>query len=96
MDSTSAKIPENLYGEFLKVMGRGDERAAKDFLITNLKQFPQEVQETIITAFFEEALVRAKTDAAAVANFQKQGMQVAKGMEQLKEGLEAKAKILGA
>ena len=45
-----------LMKEFSEVVALGDEDAARKFLADNLKKFPQDVQDKIISAFFQEAL----------------------------------------
>ena len=87
-------VLNNLYAEFLKVADRGNEQEIKDFLITNLKRFPQDEQDAIIAAFFDDALKTATDDARAIAKFQKEGLQAAENLEQLKQELKKKAKLL--
>lgn len=86
--------PNNLYTEFFEVADRGDEQEAKDFLLRNLKRFPQDVQDAIITAFFEDALKKSADDSRVVAEFQKDGLQAAGDLERLKDELRKKAKLL--
>jgi hypothetical protein len=91
-----ATVQNDLYTEFLKVADRGDEQEAKDFLLANLKRFPQDDQDAIVAAFFDDALKTASGDARAVAEFQKEGLRAAEKLEQLKAELQKKAKLLEA
>ena len=50
MSTTDAT--KSLLDEFMKVVETGNEQAAKDFIIDHLREFPQEAQTKIISAFF--------------------------------------------
>jgi hypothetical protein len=53
----STKTLQNLsLRELMKVVETGNEQAAKDFIIDHLKEFPEEAQTKIISAFFFDAL----------------------------------------
>lgn len=87
-------ISEDLYNEFLKVVEAGDEQKAKDFLVDHLEEFPKELQDNIIMAFFEEALSKEKTGSAAIKKFQSEGIKLMKELESEKSEVGAKAKLL--
>ncbi len=83
-----------LMKEFSEVVALGDEDAARKFLADNLKKFPQDVQDKIISAFFEEALSKKAADLHAVLDFQKEGIAAISDLEQGKRKLEDKQKLL--
>jgi hypothetical protein len=85
---------ENIYDEFLKVADAGDELAAKDFLITYLKLFPEKEKTEIIAAFFDDAVKNGAADAIAVSDFQKQALETVDGLGVMKKKLEDKDKLL--
>lgn len=87
-------VSDELMKEFSEVVARGDEKAAREFLADNLKKFPQDVQDKIVGAFFEEALLQKAADSRAVADFQKEGLEAINDLEQGKKKLEDKAKLL--
>jgi hypothetical protein len=87
-------IPENLRKEFSAIMGRGDEKSAREFLVSHLKEFPQETQDTIIMAFVEEALGKSAEESKLIADFQKQGLEAMDELEKSKQELEDKKKML--
>lgn len=85
---------ENIYEEFFKVAEAGDEQAAKEFLLTYLKRFPQKEKDEIIAAFFEDALQESAGGATAAAEFQKQVIETVEGLEGMKKKLEDKDRLL--
>jgi hypothetical protein len=86
--------PNNVYAEFFEIADRGDEKEAKDFLLANLKRFPQDAQDAIVASFFDEALIKSTDGSRAVAEFQKEGLQTAGRLEQLKKELQKKRNSL--
>jgi hypothetical protein len=80
--------------EFSEVVARGNEEDARKFLVNNLKQFPQDVQDKLIIAFFEEALSKKASGLHAVADFQKEGLEAINDLEHGKRQLEEKQKLL--
>jgi len=87
-------VSDALMKEFSEVVARGNEEDARRFLVDNLKKFPQDVQDKIITAFFEEALSKKANGLRAVADFQKEGLKAVNDLEQGKRKLEDKQKLL--
>jgi hypothetical protein len=87
------QIPRELLDQFFLLAEKGDEAAARKFLTDNLKQFPEETQDAIITAFVEEALAKQTQEQAAIAGFQKQGVETVNALEKAKEELEKKLKM---
>jgi hypothetical protein len=87
-------VSDAVMKEFSEVVARGDEKAAREFLVNNLKQFPQDVRDKITFAFFEEALSKKAAGLHAVADFQKEGLKAVNDLEQGKRQLEDKQKLL--
>ena len=84
----------NLYNEFVELTQKGDMEAAKDFLNLHYKDFPQELQDKITFAFFEESLVNESNKVMAVNEVQKQGLEAMDAIEKAKKAMEEQAKIL--
>lgn len=85
-------IPENLKEEFLKLVDKGDEAKAREFVIAHIKEFPQESQDSIIVALLEEALEKKKENDSLVSAFRKEGLEAAaelgKGSDELERQLK--------
>ena len=64
----------DLYNEFLTYINKNDEAGARKFLVDNLTKFPQEVQDKLVFAFFEEALTDETKGMQEIAEMQKQGL----------------------
>lgn len=71
-----------IYQKIRKVWQEGDEEKLKNFLIDNLLDFPQDIQEEIIFAFFEEALVKSLKEVENKIKFQE---RVAKVLDSIKK-----------
>ena len=82
----------NLYNEFLAYADKGDESGARKFLVDNLTKFPQEVQDKLIFAFFEEALMDETKGMKEIAEIQKQGLAAMSQIDKAKKILEDKIK----
>ena len=86
---------EGLYNEFLGLVNKGDEAGARNFLIENLQKFPEEVQDKLTFAFFEEALTDEAKKNEGIAKMQKEGLEAISQIDKAKKILEEKAKIEG-
>lgn len=86
-------IPEELVREFFEIAKKGDEAKAREFLITNLKKFPEDTRDAIITAFFEEALGKRVREDKALSDFRREGLKMAGALEQAKKELEKQEKL---
>ncbi len=82
-----------LYKEFMVYADKGDEAGARKFLVDNLKKFPEEVQEKITFAFFEEALMDKTKGMKEVAEMQKEGLEAMSQIGKAKKVLEDQIKI---
>jgi len=83
----------DLYNEFLVYVNNDDEAGARKFLIDNLQKFPEEVQDKLTFAFFEEALMNDTKGIKEVANMQKEGLEAMSQIDKAKKILEDKIKI---
>lgn len=83
---------DSLKEQFLKIVESGDEKSAKHFLITHIKEFSQETQDSIITAFFEDALQKKAGDINRVATIQKNLLAELEEMEKVDEAITDKKK----
>jgi hypothetical protein len=84
---------EGLYNEFLSFVNKGDEAGARNFLVENLQKFPEEVQDKLTFAFFEEALTDEAKKDEGVVKMQKEGLEAISQIDKAKKILEEKAKI---
>jgi len=89
MDNTFS----DLYNEFLTLVNKGDEQGARDFLIENLQKFPEDVQDKLTFAFFEEALIDETKGIKEIAEMQKEGIDAMSQIDKAKKVLEEKKKI---
>lgn len=83
----------DLYNEFLVYVNKDDEEGARKFLIDNLQKFPEEVQDKITFAFFEEALLDKTKGMKEIAKMQKQGLEAINQIDKAKKILEDEIKI---
>ena len=83
----------DLYNEFMVYVDKNDEQGARKFLIDNLQKFPEEVQDKITFAFFEEALKDEAKNIKNIAEMQKQGLDAMSQIDKAKKILEEKKKI---
>ncbi len=85
----------NLYNEFLVYLDKGDEAGARKFLIDNLQKFPEDVQDKLTFAFFEEALMKETKGMKEVAEMQEQGLEAMNEIDKAKKILEDQIKAEG-
>jgi len=85
---------KSIRDEFMKVVGTGNERAAKDFIIDHLKEFPDEVQTKIISAFFFDALAKESGEIEKRAAIQREALAAFADIEKAEKKLgDEKKKI---
>ena len=87
-------ISPALWKEYNDVLSHSDEKEARDFLVEHLDEFPQDVKDAIISAFFEEALTRKAGDLQTIKSFQKDALKEVTSLEQGKKKLADKEKLL--
>jgi hypothetical protein len=83
----------DLYNEFLGYVDRNDEQGARNFLVDNLQKFPEDIQDKLTFAFFEEALMDETKGIKDIAEMQKQGLDAMSQIDKAKKILEYKIKI---
>lgn len=83
----------DLYNKFLAYIEKDDEQGARTFLIDNLQKFPEEVQDKLTFAFFEEALMDTTKGIKDIAEMQKQGIDAMSQIDKAKKILEENAKV---
>jgi len=88
MDNTFS----NLYDEFMVYVDKNDEEGAKKFLLDNFQKFPEDVQDKLTFAFFEEAVKDEAEKIKSVGEMQKQGLEAMSQIEKAKKALEDKKK----
>ena len=82
----------DLYDEFMVYVNKNDEQVALNFLIDNLQKFPEETQDKLTFAFFEEALMNTTNKIKAIDEMQKQGLEAMSQIDKAKKILEDKKK----
>ena len=90
----NSQIPQKLSDDFFAIAKRGDESAARKFLIDNLQQFSEDAQNRIIAAMFEDALVERSEQQKAAAEIRKQAIEEINVLGSAKEQAEKKLKML--
>lgn len=85
---------KELYDKFREVMINGDEQEARNFLVSHLKEFPQEIQDEIVLAFFQEGLEKAAEEAQLLRDFQVQALEEVKEIEQIRGEVKDKLDLL--
>jgi hypothetical protein len=83
----------DLYNQFYEIVQSGDEAKVRAFVFDHFKEFPESVQEQLTFAFFEEALTKESSDAAAVADFKAKGLEFLRDASKAKAMLEDEAKV---
>lgn len=85
---------KSLFEELIKVVETGNEQAAKDFIIDHLKEFPEDAQKKIISAFFFDALEKESDTIEKRAVLQKEALSVFADIEKAEKKLgDEKKKI---
>ena len=77
---------QTLYEQFSKIIKTNNERAAKDFLIEHLQEFPEDIQDKIAVAFFEDALDTQTREAKSTAALQQ---EVLTALEETQKNIKA-------
>ena len=90
MSTTDAT--KDLLDSFMKVVDKGDERAAKDFIIDHLDDFPAQTQQKIVSAFFFDALEKEANEIERKAALQKEVLSAFADVEKAEKGLNEEMK----
>ncbi len=90
------------YDQFLDVLATGDEAQTVAFLEAHLKELPEDLQEKIVFALFEDSVGKQLEEQEALASAQKEGLdilaklQAAKKMYEEAQQAQALKESLGA
>ena len=84
---------EDLYKEFMVYVDKDDEEGARKFLLDNFQKFPEDIQDKLTFAFFEEALLDETKGMKDIADMQKQGLEALSQIDKVRKILEDKKKI---
>ena len=84
---------EELYEKLLAVVASGDEAAADAFLAEHLTEFPEDLQQKIMFAYFKESVEQEAGQLETIADAKKEGLELLKELEHIKKGYEEARKI---
>lgn len=70
---------EELLNSFIALIEKGDEDAARMFLVDHLNEFPEEMRKDIAFAFFVDA-VKKET---IISEVQKKGLEIMKDLDEV-------------
>lgn len=76
------------YDEFLDIVKNGTEEEATNFLKAHLNEFPEELQEKILFAYFEDEVNRQSDEFHALEEVKRTGLEVLKKLESIKKEME--------
>lgn len=79
-----------LYQQIQTLVAKGEEQEAKAFLIEHLNDFPPELREKIIFAFFYEALEEASEEEKSLEEFRTQTISVLNEIREAKKEAQQK------
>lgn len=91
--TTKNKTNNDIFAEFQSVLDKGNEAEARQFLADNLLRFPEDVQEKITFAFFEEALSNQVTEMEGVKKVEKEASELFTSITKEKKELENEIKV---
>lgn len=81
------------YNELLEIVKNGTEQESMTFLKTYFKEFPQDLQEKILFAFFVDEVNRQHEELYALEEVKRSGFDVLKKLEAIKKEMEEAQKI---
>ena len=84
---------KQIYDKFLEAMEQNNESAARQLLIDNIPNFPQELQDEIMFGLFEEDVLRAAKEGEMIAKMQEQGLQNLEALVRVQKKIEDQLKI---
>ncbi|MCC7436503.1 hypothetical protein IT402_01345 [Candidatus Nomurabacteria bacterium] len=70
---------KELHEAFMVFVEKGDEEGARNFLVENINEFPENMRKEIAFAFFVDAVEKD----AAIAKVQKEGMEMMKSLDEV-------------
>lgn len=83
-----------LYAQFREILDTGTEDQTQKFLTDHMQEFPEDMQQVITLALFENGLNKAAESQKAVEDFKKEGIEIVDELEKGKRILDDKRKIL--
>ena len=86
-------VLQKLHNEFDSLMERGDENAARQFLVDHFSEFPEDAQAELISVLFEEALAREKESVGALAGAEQELASDLDTLSKAQRILEDKLKV---
>lgn len=79
---------QDLYSKFLGLIEKGDESAARTFLIDYFLEFPEDLRQRIAFSFFAEALTKETDTIRATTSIKQEGADALTTLLQAKKELE--------
>ena len=83
-----------LYHQFKEIVRTGTEEQARQFLLDHINEFPKEVKDGLVLAFFEDAVHDAAAQDSAVLEFKQQGIEAMTTLERAIRILDDKIKLI--
>jgi len=83
-----------LYSQFKEIIETGSEDQAEKFLAAHINEFPEDMQQGITLALFENGLKEVATNQATMQDFQQEGINAVHELEKGNRILDDKLKIL--
>ena len=87
MDKYSS-IPSEIENKLLDLVKTGDEKRVRDFVIEHIKEFPEDVRDSLIFSLFSEAAQDSGEDAEALMKFKEEGLSALMDLARAKEDLK--------
>ena len=81
------------YDEFLDLVKNGTEEEVTEFLKAHLNEFPEDLQQKILFAYFEDEVNRQSDEFHALEDVKRSGLEVLKKLEAIKKEMEEAQKI---
>jgi len=85
-------ISEEVRRQLLELIDKGDEAVVRAFVISHLKEFPQETQDALIADLALEALAKKQEGDAVIAAFRTDGLASIQVLEKAKHDLDVASK----
>lgn len=82
-----------IYDQFIDLLSEGDESKMLAFLETHIKELPEDLQEKVIFALFEDSVNKNVEEGEALAAAQKEGSEILKKLQEAKKNYEEAQQI---
>lgn|SRR3990167_3318053 len=89
-----ANIQADLYEEFYKLVQAGDEAVARKFLHDRFAEFSSDMQEEILFAVFQEAVLARANALKGITDIKQKGMDALAKLAKMKSDLQNEVKII--